>query len=120
MSSSLKPVIQTFHPGADLSAIQFSAVKFDGSGNIVGCSADDAAIGILMNAPVLRDVAEVSVAQGARAKCSGSVARGDKLRAAASGKMITVTAGGYDAVAMDSGADSDVIPVIIEHGYFTT
>lgn len=120
MSSSLAPKIQIFRPGADLSALQFSAVKFDGSGNVISCSADDAAIGILMNAPVLKDVAEVSVEEGARIKCSGAVTRGDKLRAAASGKMVTVTAGGYDAIAMDSGVDGDVIPVIIEHGYFTT
>lgn len=123
MSSGLKPLVQAFKNEADLSALQYAPVKLDPSTSpvsIVPCSSDDAAIGILLNAPLAKDIAEVSVGQGAKAVCSSDVVAGDKLRAAGTGKMKTVTAGGFDAIAMNSGADGDVIPVIIAHGYFTT
>lgn len=123
MSSGLKPIVQAFKNEADLSALQFSPVKLDPSTSpvsILPCGADEVAIGFLLNGPLAKDIAEVAVAQGAKVVCSSDVTAGDKLRSAGSGKMKTVTAGAFDAIAMNSGADGDVIPVIIAHGYFTT
>lgn len=119
MSAGLKPIVQTFVPEADLSSSQWSPMKLDPASSsqaMVPCANDDKAVGILINAPVgPKDIAEVSVAQGAKAKCSGTVTAGDYLRAAGSGAMKTVTSGFADALAMNSGVANDIIPVIIAH-----
>lgn len=120
MSAGLKPIVQAFQNEADLSTEQWTPVKLDPSTSpvsIVPCSADDAAIGFLLNAPLAKDVAEVAVAQGAKVVLSGTSAAGDKLRAAGSGQMKTVTTGLFDAIAMNSGVVGDIIPVIIAHGW---
>lgn len=113
MSAGLKPLSQAFTPAADLSALQYTFVKMTADQTVGGCSANDEADGILMNAPVLKDVAEVSVALGARLKVSGAVVPGDYLRADTGGLGKVVTTGFANAKAMGGGVANDVIPVLV-------
>lgn len=113
--SHYQPKMMTFKAEADLSAKQFSFVKFGTvDDSVVGCAvAGEKAIGILMNAPALGELAEVAVFGGAKVKLSGTVARGGEV-------SVTVTAGTgkaavateyVSAIAMASGVAGDVIPV---------
>lgn len=116
MASHSKPEMMTFKAAADLSARQFSFVKFGSNDNevVLANVAGEKAIGVLMNAPGLNELAEVALfGGGAKVKISGTVARGGEV-------SVTVTTGQgkaavateyVSAIAMESGVAGDVIPV---------
>jgi len=115
MAAYLKPEIQAFTAGADLSALQYSFVKFGADlEKVVGCGNDEIPMGILMNAPTSGQMAEVAVAGGAKLKSSGVIGLNASIGSAASGQGKAITTGAAFAVAMQDAVQNDVIAVIID------
>lgn len=119
--SFVQPVMKTFTAGEDLSAKQYTFVKF-GSNNesIVGCSvADEKSIGILMNAPASGELAEVALpGGGAKLKARGVIARGAYISTtnAGQGKAAAVLDGAVahvGAMAHMTSATNDIIEVLV-------
>lgn len=77
---------------ADLSALQFTAVKMGTGRKIASATAaTDTIIGVLMNKPVSGQPGEVAIAGIAKGIAGGTIAAGDKLTATTGGKFITTT-----------------------------
>jgi hypothetical protein len=118
MSSYNQPNIKVFVSNEDMSAKQFHLVKLTASqdGKKVSLAgAGEKAIGVVMNAPASGEDAEVALlGGGALLKCEGTVAAGDSLAADAANKGKVGTAGQWcPAIALEDGADEDVISVIL-------
>ena len=113
----LKPIIQAFAAGADLTTHQYKLVKFDATNNaVVLCGNAEKPLGVLMNNPNNGELAEVAVQGGAKVKIastmstlSGSVASAalGVARAAVSGEWAIGTQ-------QDTGVSGDIIPIIID------
>lgn len=117
MAASIQPKRYAYAPYADLSASQYCFVKQTDDRTVNVCSADDNAVGILQNAPILRDVADVARQGGGGLLKVGSgqtVAAGDYLRADSSAAGKVVTTGKANARAEQSGVAGDIIAVIVE------
>jgi hypothetical protein len=115
MSSHLNPKILALKAGADLSALQYTFVKFGADAqHVVGAGDGEKSIGVLLNAPASGEMAEVAVGGGAELKVIASTALGDSLQAGTLGKGKVVTSGYAHAIAMSGGAAGDVIPVLID------
>lgn len=115
--SYMKPEIQAKTAGADLSALQYTQVKFGADKTlVVGAGAGEVAIGILMNAPKSGEVAEVAMAGGALLKMSAAVAIGASVGVASGGKGVTGAAAAVCLCrAMEAAAaNNDVVEVIID------
>ena len=120
MSSSRQPIIKGFRAGADLSAKQYHFVKIGTSDDqVVAAGANEKTVGILMNAPASGELAEVAVGGGALLKINEAV---DAL------KLLTPTSGALGevcdaadewcgAIAMEGGAQNDVIEVEVAKFY---
>lgn len=115
----LKPVIQAFKAGADLSSSQYKIVKWDTTNNqVVLCGDAEKPMGVLMNAPASGEIAEVAVSGGAKVKIAStiSIASGAlaSVASAASGVARAAVAGEWAlGTFVDSGVSGDVIPMII-------
>lgn len=117
MSAHLKPTIQSFKTGADLSGKQYTLVKFGADKDtIVSCGADEKAVGVLMSAPssAIGEVVEVAVDGGAKVRCNGNVTLGESVGSAAAGLLKDQAAGWAIGVAMDAGVANDIIPILID------
>lgn len=94
MSGFTRDAKKAFNAGADLSAKQFYGVKLS-SGNVVVMAAEtDECIGILQNAPVQNDTADVLLlnAQGTtKMIAGGAISAGARVSCAAGGKGQAVT-----------------------------
>lgn len=88
--------------GADLSALQFTAVKLNTVSQLVAATAaTDQVVGILQNAPVLNDTGDVVLrnAQGTcKAKAGAAFAVGTKLMIDGTGRVITAATTGNEIV----------------------
>lgn len=105
--------------GADLSLLQFTAVKYGTGKTVVG--ATDAAspiVGILMNKPVSGDPALVALNGIAKAIAGGVWAAGDALTATTGGKLIATTTNNHHIVgyAHQIAAANDVAQVRLAQG----
>lgn len=117
--SFTQPRMKSFKAGADLSAKQYSFVKFGAdSETIVSCSvADEKSIGILMNAPLSGEIAEIALpGGGAKLKASATITRGDYLSStnAGAGKLAAPGSGVHShigAIAHDSAVVNDIFEV---------
>jgi hypothetical protein len=79
---------------ADLSAKQYYFVKFNGSNGIVVCSgATDRPIGVLQNAPLSGQEAEILVAGGTKVAVGGTIGDGGAIKTDANGKAVALTVG---------------------------
>jgi hypothetical protein len=114
------PKIHSMIAGEDLSSYQYCFVKAGASVNTVEHmdAVSDEPIGILMNAPVSGQEAEVAmIGGGAKLKCDNSVTNGAKITttAAGLGSLASLGEKAYaKAIPMGSTtASSDVIPVIL-------
>jgi hypothetical protein len=113
------PNMQSFIASADLSAKQFHFVKLGTADQTVSAIAavTDKPIGILMNAPLSGEAAEVAmIGGGAKLKAGGVIAVGDRVGASSAGKGLacdSVTGEVAVAVALDGAAEDDVVPVVI-------
>jgi hypothetical protein len=93
---------KTFKAGGDLSALQYTGVKLNSSGNaIAATAATDKVIGFVQNAPATNDSADVALRNSGgtfKAKAGGTIAVGDLLTIDASGRVITTTTAANEVV----------------------
>lgn len=118
MSSYNKPKIVVKLANGDLSAKQYCFVKFTAStdGQKVSiCGAGDKALGVVMNAPVAGEEAEVAKLHGgALLKLAGTIAAGDSIKPDANGAGVVGATGDMcSAIAQEDGVAGDVISVDI-------
>lgn len=110
-----KGTTKGFLAGADLSALQYTFVKLSGdSKTVVGCGADEIPVGILMNAPLSGQMAEVVIDGGAQLKSSGVIGLNASIGSAALGEAKAITSGSASAIALDSAVDNDIFPVLFD------
>lgn len=109
------PRIYSFVAGANLSALQYTFVKFGADNKTVAaCGANERAIGILMNKPLLGERAEVALpGGGAYLKVNENIALGKLLTSTAGGLGEVADAAGEwcGAIAYQAGVQNDVIAV---------
>jgi hypothetical protein len=111
---------RTFKAGADLSSSQYCFVKLDSTQNqvVLATAGTDKIIGVLLNAPVSGDVAEVGLLSGSgtyKIKASTSISLGAYVTATTGGKAVTTTTAGnvVAGIAMQAaGADGDYIEIL--------
>jgi len=121
MLASATPNTSSYKAGADLSAKQFHFVKVGTvAGTVVAVtSATDIPLGILQNAPVADEGADVAVlGGGAKLKLAGTVAAGGLIKTDSAGKGVAATTDGSRVSAFadslgSSGVTGDVIPVYV-------
>lgn len=113
----LKPEIQAFTAGADLSAYQYHLVKFGASNDaVVLCGAAEKPLGVLMNAPASGEVAEVAVHGGAKVKIASTMSvLGGSVACTATGHGRAAVSGEWAiGTQQDAGVSGDLIPIIID------
>lgn len=104
----------TLIAGADLSAKKYYAVKINSDGHIVLAGSGENAVGILQDKPASGYAGAVMTLGVTLAMYGGDVTAGQNLTPDAAGKL--VTAGVSDAViavALESGADTDIKSVLL-------
>lgn len=115
--SHFKPNIQAFKAEADLSAKQYTFVKFGADEkSVLSCGAGERAIGILQNAPGLGEAAEVAIfGGGAYLKLGASVGLGQIVKSQADGEGEKASAAGdwCAAVAHQAGVAGDIVDVFV-------
>jgi hypothetical protein len=115
--SHLAPKIQSFVAGGNLSALQYTFVKFGSdSKTVVACGANERAIGIVQNAPAAGQIAEVAViGGGAYLKVNEVIALGKMLTSTSGGLGEVADAAGewVGALAYQDGVQNDVINVVV-------
>ncbi len=119
MSVRTAPVVSAFIAGANLSSARHTFVKLDSSNanKVVAAGAGEEAIGILQNAPIADDHAEVVVAGGSKLIVADATFAIDAMiKSDAAGKGTVAAATDYAICrAMSAGtAADDEIEVIIE------
>lgn len=114
------PNTRSYTAGGDLSAKQFHFVKVGTVvGTVVICGASDKPIGIVQNAPLSGEAADVAIiGGGAKLAIAGTVTPGAFLKPDSNGKGVaTAVSGDFFCAVADSigsnGASGDNIPVLI-------
>ncbi len=113
----LKPIIQAFTAGADLTAHQYKLVKFDSTNNsVILCGDAEKPLGVLMNNPNTSEVAEVAVQGGAKVKIASTMSTlSGSVASAANGVGRAAVAGEWSiGTQQDTGVSGDIIPIIID------
>lgn len=110
----------TLVAGADLSAAQYKFVEIGAGGVVTVCNgATDKPIGVLQNAPLSGQEAEVVVAGGTKVVSSGNIAIGSAIGTDASGKAAALTAGTdttkyvVGTVILPAGADGEILTAVV-------
>ena len=116
MSSFIKARIQTFKAAIDLSALQYRFMIHGATAREVTTSgANGEAVGILQNAPVLGDPAEIGLTGGnSLLEAGGTFAAGDALESDATGRGILVAGSGKHKVkarAIEAAVIGDIVEV---------
>jgi hypothetical protein len=110
----------TLVAAADLSSGQYKFVKLDNTGKAVLCSgATDKPIGVLQNAPISGQEAEVLVAGGTKVVAGGTVSIGNVVGtgASATGVALTVSTDATKYVvgtALSGAASGEVFTAVID------
>lgn len=96
----------TFTAGEDLSGKQYHFVKIDnGDGEVVAVSAGtDRPIGVLQNAPLAGQAAEVTIVGGTKVECGGSASFGQAVFSSSSATAVTLAFGTTASAAFVAGA----------------
>lgn len=108
--------------GAEISKGAGKAVKFDGSGNVVLCSAGtDAVIGVLIlqtaDTVAVGDSVTVQVDNIGKALAGGAITPGDFLAPTASGALIKASAGNnIIGQALSAGTENGFVEFIVCRG----
>lgn len=108
----------TLEADADLSASQYRFVDITGVHNCGAVAASgQRSIGVLQNKPdAANKAATVAVHGVSKVECGGSVTAGDEVTTDASGKAVTAAGGNHVlGVALDTGADTELIPVLLQY-----
>ena len=106
---------------SDLSSLQYFAVKLDSNEEVVAATANDAAIGILQNAPdgsSNEKIAEVRVQGLSKCKVSEAVEQGDRLTptSGSKGEIADAADEEYFASALSSADADDLATVLLNFG----
>lgn len=109
----------TLVAGADLSAKQYHFVKLNSSGQAVAvAAATDLPIGVLQNAPLSGQEAEILVAGGSKLVLGGTVAAAAIVSPSAAGAGVAIVAGTDTTKfavgqALTGGASGEIITAIV-------
>ena len=105
----------------DLSSFQHRFVKISGQKKAAFCAAGDPIVGILQNAPASGRACQIRRMGLSKLDIAATVTAGQKLKAAALGKGTPVASDGddYGAIALEGGADTQTITVLVEFGEVT-
>lgn len=104
---------------ADLSAKQYRFVKVSGALTVTACAATtDRMIGVLQNAPLSGESAEVMNSGVSFVKAGGAIAAGAVVSTDANGDAVSITVGTdttrYIAgTALDAADSGDILPVLL-------
>lgn len=115
---------------SDLSALKYTLVKFDSSGNLTPASTGDNAF-VLLSSPTTGHYGTIALAGVAKVKLAGTVAAGGYVSsnsgglAVAATSTVTSTGGSYSAgtagthivgQALAAGVANDLIPILVNVG----
>ena len=121
----MRPHIKSFIAGGAITANAF--VKFSAARTVVlAAAATDAILGVSTEvAAAAGDMVDVVFAGEAQLKCSGTPARGGFVTADAAGLGVACAPGAgtvarYGAIALETAAANDIIPVTVMVGQLTT
>lgn len=110
----------TLVAAADLSALQYTFVKLNSSGQVAAVSgATDIPIGVLQNAPTAGQEAEVLVVGGTKIKAGAAIGEGVQVGTSSAGKAVALTVGTdttkYIAGTLitESAADGNIVTAVI-------
>jgi len=110
----------TLVAAADLSTKQYTFVKLDASGLAAAATgATDIPIGVLQNAPIAGQEAEVLVVGGTKIVAGAAFGEGTLIGTSAAGKAVALVAGTdttkyvVGTAITESGADANVITAVI-------
>jgi hypothetical protein len=110
----------TLVAGADLSALQYTFVKIDSSGLAVACSsATDIPIGVLQNAPISGQEAEVLIVGGTKIVAGAAIGEGAQIGTGTTGKAVALAAGTdstkyvVGTLITESAADGNIVTAVI-------
>jgi|SRR5579871_1710002 len=102
---------------ADLSALQYTAVIFDTSGDIAAAASGKNCDGILQDAPKSGQAGNVAISGISKAVLGGSGATaGDQLEITTGGVFQTKSSGTAVAKALATGVSGDIISVLLYKG----
>jgi len=82
-----------FEAGADLSLLQFRAVKLNANGDVIQSTAGDFSLALLQNKPILGESAEVDLDGISKGEAGAAFAANLELMSDANGRLITATSG---------------------------
>ena len=110
----------TLVAGADLSAKQYTFVKVNSSGEaIAAAAATDIPIGVLQNAPIAGQEAEVLVVGGTKVVAGAAIGDGAQLGTGSTGKAVALVAGTdttkyvVGTLLTESAADGNIVTAVI-------
>jgi hypothetical protein len=109
----------TLVAAADLSAKQYTFVKLDGSGlAAAAAAATDVPIGVLQNAPLAGQEAEVLVVGGTKIVAGAAIGEGVQIGTGATGKAVALavtdtTKFVVGTLLTESAADGNVVTAVI-------
>jgi hypothetical protein len=109
----------SINAGADLSALQFTAVKYGTDRAIVGATdSTEPLAGLLMNKPISGQPGEVCVSGFGKGIAGGAISSGDKVTATTGGKLIATVTNNqhYVGFAAQDAATNDVFQVQVAPG----
>ena len=110
----------TLVAAADLSALQYTFVKLDSAGKAAACSgATDIPVGVLQNAPIAGQEAEVLVVGGTKIVAGAAIGEGALVGTSAAGKAVALVAGTdttkyvVGTLLTESAADGNIVTAVI-------
>ncbi len=110
----------TLVAGGDLSALQYTFVKLNSSGNVVAAAAaTDIPIGVLQNAPASGAEAEVLVVGGTKIVAGAAIGEGALVGTSSVGRAVALVAGTdttkyvVGTLLTESGADGNIVTAVI-------
>lgn len=110
----------TLVAAADLSALQYTFVKLNTSGQAAACSgATDIPIGVLQNAPTAGQEAEVLVVGGTKIVAGAALNEGQQIGTSSAGKAVALVAGTdttkyvVGTLLTESAADGNIVTAVI-------
>ena len=110
----------TLVAGADLSSKQYTFVKLNSSGEaIAAAAATDIPVGVLQNAPIAGQEAEVLIVGGTKVVAGAAIAEGAQLGTSATGKAVALVAGTdttkyvVGTLLTESAADGNIVTAVI-------
>lgn len=110
----------TLVAAADLSALQYTFVKLNSSGQVAAAAAaTDIPIGVLQNAPTAGQEAEVLVVGGTKIVAGAAIGEGALVGTSAAGKAVALVAGTdttkyvVGTLLTESAADGNIVTAVI-------